>query len=90
MKVWGLWYGGCNYRIFDQFNKKDIQEFPSIRAARDDFEDKLRNRDGYTPCVDHDAEMWLCFHNPYQDGDLYPDQIIKIGPRGGIKIERHV
>lgn len=55
------------------------------------------NRDDemvHTPCVETDSEIWL-FHadNAFDyEGDIaltdvYPDRIVKFGPRGGVVVE---
>lgn len=86
MKCYGLWYGGSSYAPADQFNKKDIDEFDSLTQAKNVFESRY-NYNPYYPCVDDDAEMWICFYDPFEVSDVYPDRIIKFGPRGGILIE---
>lgn len=92
MRVWMLWNGGANYASFDQFDRRQCEEFPSIKAAVEDFDD--RPDDPYYPCVERvtpdegGPEAWLCFSDPYQVGDLYPDRVIKYGPRGGLIVER--
>ncbi len=92
MKVFALWHGGSSYAPADQFNRRDIEEFDSIRDALAEFES--RTRDPYYPCVDTapqdqgGASMWLCFADPFENGDLYPDRVVSFGPRGGVRCER--
>lgn len=87
--VYMLWYGGGSY-AFPQ--AEDADRLPSIAAAVRLFEDRLHNRVmPATPCVDERAEAWLFLNrDPVDsDGDLYPDQRIVIGPRGGIRVDRY-
>jgi hypothetical protein len=83
MKVQALWYGGSNYALPTQ---DDIEEFASIAAAKRVFEHRAGNTDRYYPCVEESqTEMHLYFHEYTENG---PDRILKIGPRGGIVMER--
>ena len=89
MKTYMLWHGGSSYAVFDQFNRSDIEEFDSIADAIRSFRARA-DFDPYYPCVSEDApeeggpEAWLCFDDPYQVPDLYPDRILSFGPRGGV------
>jgi hypothetical protein len=91
MKIFMLWHGGSSYSCFDQFNRADCEEYPTIQAARDEFQARVHN--SYYPCVSAipvDAggpSAWLCFSDPYQDGQLYPDRVLSFGPRGGLREE---
>lgn len=83
--VYGLWYGGSSYAMFDQFNKSDILEFESIAAAQTEFEDRRNNAFNVwprTPCVNNEAEMWLTYDDPFEVPDLYPEWIISINEEG--------
>lgn len=90
----GMWHGGPNY---SQPYAADAEEFGSLRAAVDAHLSRYRNRDGRTPCVSEESEMWLyAVPRGWNYGDMvaaiehdgYPDRIVKFGPRGGIRIER--
>lgn len=93
MKVYMLWHGGSSYAMFDQFNRDDIEEFDSIKDAVESFRARA-DFDPYYPCVsdglpeEGGPEAWLCFDNPYQNGDLYPDRVLSFGPRGGVVCSR--
>lgn len=81
MRVQALWYGGSNYALPTQ---DDIEEFYSLQRAKDVFESRASNRDSYFPCVS-DSEMHIYFHEYTENG---PDRILKIGPRGGVRMEK--
>lgn len=81
MKVQCLWYGGSNYAIPQQ---SDIETFYSLKRAKEVFEHRASNRDSYFPCV-QDSEMHIYFHEYTENG---PDRILKLGPRGGIVMEK--
>ncbi len=89
MKVYMLWNGGSGYSPSDQFNKRDIEVFPSIGAAIAEFRE--RPHDPHYPgayAIPHEdggPEAWLCFDNPYQNPDLQPDRVLSFGKRGGVK-----
>jgi len=86
MKVYGMWYGGSSYTAPNQFDRRDVEEFKSLAHAKYVFEQRFF--DSRYPCVGDDAEMQIFFYDPFEDGDAYPDRIIKQGPRRGIRIER--
>lgn len=53
------------------------------------------NRDAgdvYTPCVSDDCGMWVWFAADVIEGVTYvpeyPDRVLSIGPRGGVRMER--
>ena len=80
MKLQALWYGGINYALPTQ---DDIEDFRSIKHARRIFESRA-SFDPMFPCVDH-SEMHLFFTEFNDNG---PDRILKIGPKGGVRMER--
>ena len=84
MKTWGLWYGGSSYSAPDV--ERDTEEFDSIRHAKDAFDSRYSG-DPYYPAVDDTSEMWLFFSDPREMSDVYPDRVLKFGPRGGIHTE---
>ena len=92
MKVFMLWNGGSSYAPANPFEAQDIEVFPSIDAAIDDFESRLYS--AYYPCVERETSenggpsAWLCIDNPYQNGDLMPDYVMEFGPRGGVHVVR--
>ena len=93
MKVYGIFYGGCNYS--QTITNRSVEEFSSIKQARDIFESRA-DFDPYYPCVDEEsAEMQLFFSDPRNDEDDdslidpgYPDRVLSMGPRGGVHISR--
>ena len=83
MKVQALWYGGCNYAAPTQ---DDIEDFRSLKAAKDAFWSRAENCDRRTPCVEQEqTEMHIFFHEYTENG---PDRIIKYSKRGGVIVER--
>lgn len=84
MKVYGLWYGGCNYSAP---GLADLEVFKSIKAAKRAFINRADGWDDNTrfPCVDEEsAELHLFYNKPSELGDYVPDMIINFGSRGGI------
>jgi hypothetical protein len=76
---------------------------PSNRERNLDHEKSLdvlvksfdrRRLDSYYPCVsdetpeDGGPEGHLFFQDPTEHADLYPDRIVRYGPRGGLVVER--
>jgi hypothetical protein len=92
MNTWMLWNGGSSYAHSDNFNRADCERFDSLAAAKHEFKSRLH--DTYYPCVENDTPdnggpwAWLCFADPYQIGDLYPDRILELGARGGLTCTR--
>lgn len=91
MKVYGLFHGGHSYAMW-QCNR-DVEEFNSIKEAKDTLYERYHGWNSYYPCIDETATMWLVFDDPRNDEgpegflDIYPDRILTIGKRGGIKVE---
>ena len=86
MKVYMHWYGGSSYSFGSP--KEDAEEFDSIKAAKRTFEARA-DFDPYCPCVDENTEAHLYFVDPSTvSGDPYPDAILTLGPRGGVRMER--
>ena len=89
MIVYALWYGGSSYAAPDQFVRRDVERFGSLREARKTFAARA-DRDPHYPCVntctptDGGPEMWIYFSDPFEIGDAYPDRVLAFGPRGGI------
>ena len=86
MKTFMLWHGGAGYACSDY---NDIESFESLDEALHAFRSRLN--DSYYPCVETATPeeggpcAWLWFHEkPADDGDLYPDRVIELGPRGGL------
>jgi hypothetical protein len=85
MRVYALWYGGSNYAAPEI---KDREEFRSLRAAKAAFW-RRADFDPYYPCVDKEGcTMEVYRTDPAGMADSYPDLIIKLGPRGGVKVSR--
>ena len=86
MKVWGLWYGGSSYSVGSV--KDDTEEFRSLKHAKNAFQSRA-DYDPYFPCVEqNETEMSVWFYDPTDIRDPYPDRILKLGPHGGVRVER--
>lgn len=85
MKVWAAWHGGPSYAA--PYIPEDLETFDSLKAAANETWRRQETSDPYYPVVE-DSEMWVYFRDPTNERDPYPDRIITIGPRGGIRIER--
>jgi hypothetical protein len=84
MKVYALWFGGSSYAY--PTVKDDLEEFASIASAKRVFYSRS-DHDPYYPCVEDTCEMFLFFDRP-PETDPYPDRILTLGPRGGVRVER--
>lgn len=100
MTIYAMWHGGPSYA--HGYIDSDVETFPTLAAARDAL--ISRERSGYwfqqdfafltrpaeskfTPCVESSSmTIWLA--DPTRNPDPYPDRILSIGPRGGIRMER--
>lgn len=85
MKVYMMWHGGANYALP---TVDDAEEFSSLQAAKESFWSRA-DRDPFYPCVEN-PEAWILFSDPRENasGDVYPDRVMTLGPRGGVRIER--
>jgi hypothetical protein len=84
MRTYMLWYGGGSYATP---RYRDLEAFPTFREAKETFQDRETGFDPYYPCVEQ-SEAWVWFkHKPEDTGDLYPDAVLTLGPRGGVRVE---
>jgi hypothetical protein len=90
MKVWGLFNGGSGYSPGSVHELRDIEEFSSLRVAGITLYDRVAGNIREFPNVDRDASFHIFFAHPHgPDGvQEYPDRVMTIGPRGGVRIER--
>lgn len=82
MIVQALWFGGSNYALPEV---EDVERFSSLAAACQAF--RARTHDPYYPCVcvgSTQMQIFIGTDNPL----TYPDYILTIGPRGGVRKER--
>lgn len=84
MKVWGLWHGGSSYAVPGYEN---LEEFSSLKDAKEQVWHREEGHDPYYPVVE-ESEMWVFYQKPQKGADLYPDLILKLGPRGGVQVQR--
>jgi hypothetical protein len=82
VKVWALWHGGTNYSL--GYVDDDIEVFDSLQAAKDTLYNREECSDPYYPCVE-ESSMYVYFSDPRGLADPYPDRILIIGSRGGIR-----
>ncbi len=92
MKVWTVFNGGVNYSPGSPHELRDIEEFESLRAAGEEFYIRVRGFHPEFGNVDRETasmHVWLACPNDGQ-GDVqeYPDRVITVGPRDGIRAER--
>lgn len=83
MRVWGLWHGGSSYAVPTD---KDIEYFASMEDARNALLYRENGGDPYHPTVE-DSALWLFRKKPKRATDMYPDMVMTLGPRGGVKVE---
>jgi hypothetical protein len=83
--IYGTWYGGTNYTFPSM---SDVEQFKSIKEAKNVLQSRRHNYDGKTPCVSNNCNITLYFYDPRKERDPYPDRILTFGPRGGIVEER--
>lgn len=102
MRVWAIWHGGANYSgsgaewvesfpsvkaAKDEFDRRTVWGRGSFRYVNQEPIPDIG-----TPLVYNDTAenggptMWLFFHDPTNDGDLYPDRVMEYGKRGGITV----
>ena len=87
MRVTMFWHGGPSYAVFDTHNPEDAEEFASLRDARNAFW-RRADFDRYYPCVDS-PEAWILKGPAGSNiGAEYPDFLLTLGPRGGVRCER--
>jgi hypothetical protein len=85
MRTYMIWQGGLNYTPGDI---SDTEEFVSMQAAADEFARRARGGDPYYPCVaDSEGHLFLTDPRTATSGDVYPDRIVTLGARGGVRIE---
>lgn len=88
MQVYAVFSGGVNYSTGSVYNAEDVEVFASLKSAGDTLWSRRAGRDSYYPNVDDTAQMSVYFADPRPTGQEYPDRVITVGPRGGIRVER--
>ena len=85
-QVWAMWHGGYSYAVPEL---SDAEPFDSLAHATRVFAARLANDDRFTPCVDRSSTMHVFTGgHPETYRDPYPDRVLSVGPRGGIRSER--
>ena len=87
MKCWAMWFGGVNYAHPERSERFDsLGEAVAVFGARLDGHDPVEGL--ATPCVES-PEMLVYFGQaPEGQVDPYPDRLVRLGPKGGVKVER--
>jgi hypothetical protein len=100
VRVFALWHGGSSYSPGELANH--LESFASLRAAFDALRERAESNgifrcafayvdrepeSFYCPVVDG-SEMLVYRTDPRECADPYPDEVLSIGPRGGIRRER--
>jgi hypothetical protein len=80
MNVCWHWHGGPGWAV--PYPDDEPEQFASLKDAKEEFAARLS--DPYYPCLEH-PEAWV--FKGTQAGE-YPDWVMKLGPRGGVKVER--
>lgn len=80
MRVTMLWYGGSSYATP---SAEDAEHFRSLKAAKRVFAARADHEPGF-PCVEG-SEASIYFGDEVTD---YPDRLLTLGKRGGIRVER--
>ena len=98
MKVYGLWHGG--HGSYSEPEHSDLEVFSSLADAMAQLATRYHSgrwntftyADGRTdtadtPAVSETSSMWIFLADPRasDDGDWYPDRVLSIGPRGGVR-----
>ena len=83
MRVYALWYGGPSYGAPEIV---DREEFKSLASARRAYESRAEF-DPYYPCVE-ESEMQIFKSDPAKSTDPYPDLVLTMGPRGGVRVSK--
>jgi len=85
-KYYALWHGGSSYACP---GPDDIEEFSTLQDIKEVLWARHKNQDyPYTPCVDQDTEFQVFINEPPNFSNSYPDYIIDLGPRGGIRCQK--
>ena len=58
MKVVMFWHGGSNYSMFETTNKRDAEQFDSLKDAKEEFINRAHGFDPYRPCVEN-SSAWI-------------------------------
>ena len=80
-----FFHGGHSYAPFDVHNGTP-ERFDTLEDARWAFESRTVGFDRYYPCTDETATAWLFAEDPRRTGADYPDRVITLGPRNGVRI----
>ena len=86
MKTWMHWHGGSSYAFGTV--AENAEAFDTLADAIAAFEHRYNGGDSYYRCADETASAHLYFADPATLHEPYPDRLITIGPRGGVRVER--
>ena len=82
-----LFHGGHSYSA-PSVHEDTPEFFDTLEAAKWAFESRTVGFDRRYPCTDETATAWLFASDPRKTGCEYPDRIITLGPRNGVRLER--
>ena len=83
-----LFHGGHSYSA-PSVHDDTPEFFDTLEAAKWAFEARTSGYHSHLyPCTDETATAWLFADNPRKTGCEYPDRIITLGPRNGVRLER--
>ena len=87
MRSYAVFYGGGSY---SHPYADEAEEFQSLAAVKRRYADALRGLDRRYPCVDENACVTVWFYDPTADDvrDPYPDAMICVGKRDGLRLQR--
>ena len=82
-----LFHGGHSYNA-PSVHDDTPDFFDTLADAKCAFESRTVGFDRRYPCTDETATAWLFASDPRKTGCEYPDRIITLGPRNGVRLER--
>ena len=87
-KGWYMhFHGGHSKAVFNVHEDKP-EFFDTLEDAKSAFASRTVDCDRRYPCTDETAEAWLFAADPRKTGCEYPDRVITLGPRNGVRLER--
>lgn len=81
-----FFHGGYSYSPFNVHEDKP-EFFSSLQDAMDCFWRRTEGFNRRFPCTDETATAWLFAEDPRRTGAEYPDRVISLGARRGIRCE---
>ena len=82
MKYTMFWCGGNSYA---PPTDNDGEQFRTLAQCKEEFWHRF-DGDRYYPGVDESCWAWIVVGDTQENG---PDYVLSIGPRGGVRLEKH-